>query len=105
MRDQLEQVRPLDGIAAREHEDGRLHLRYLADQVLALRRGEFQRMAIRLSRCAAMHAGQIAGLSNLPNGDERALVEVDGVDSRIHMPMKLCDRFLSSIGSDQSLNC
>jgi hypothetical protein len=35
-----------------------------------------------------MHAGQVAGLGYFPNGNERALVEIDGVDERVHASIK-----------------
>ena len=75
--DEIEQVRPLDGIASSEHKDRDLHRRDLVDQLLALIGAELHRTSIRLRRGAAVHACQIAGLRHLPDGDEWALVEID----------------------------
>jgi hypothetical protein len=71
-------------IAPGEHEDRHAHGGDLLDQILAFRRSQFHRMPVGLGRCAAMHAGQIAGLGHLPDGDERPLVEVDRVQSQVH---------------------
>jgi hypothetical protein len=45
---------------------------------------EFHGVSIRLGGSAAMHAGQVAGLSYFPDGDEWPFVEVDRVDLRVH---------------------
>jgi hypothetical protein len=84
MGDQFEQIRPFDGVTASENEDGNFEVGDLIDELLAFLGREFHGVALRLRGGAAMHAGQIAGLGDFPDGDERALVEIDGVNERVH---------------------
>ena len=80
MSDQLEQVRPFDGVASCEHENWNLQDRNLIDQVLAFVRAEFHWVAIRLGGGSTMHTRHVAGLRHFPNGNERALIEIDRID-------------------------
>ena len=88
MSDELEQVGALDGIAAGEHEDRDLERFDLVDKLLAFVGAELHGVALGLRGGAAVHAGEVAGLCHFPDGDEGALVEVDGVDERVHDLMK-----------------
>jgi hypothetical protein len=74
--DQFEDVGALDRVAAGEDEDGHAHGGDLVDQRLALGVGEFVGMGDGLGCCAAVLAGQIAGLRDLPDGEKGGLVEV-----------------------------
>ena len=49
---------------------------------------EFRGAAVRLGGCAAVHAGEVAGLGDFPDGDEWPFIEVGRVDLRVHEPMK-----------------
>ena len=84
VRDEFKQVRTLDRIATGEHENRHFHGRNLIDEVLALVGGQFHGMAQRLRSRPAMHASQVAGLRHFPNGEKRLLVEIDGLNLRIH---------------------
>jgi hypothetical protein len=88
MADQLEQIGPFDRVASREHKNWNLQGRNLIDQVLALSGAEFHGVAIRLGGGAAMYTRQVTGLRNFPDGNERAFVEVDRIDLRVHGPMR-----------------
>ena len=79
MFNQFEQVRPFDGITASEDEDRDLERGDLTDEVLAFCRSEFAGVALELRGSAAVEAGEVAGLGDLPDGEEWTFVEVDGV--------------------------
>ncbi len=57
MSDQLKQIRPLDGIATREHKDWNLHRGNLIDELLALILAEFQRVAESTAQWLQTHPG------------------------------------------------
>jgi hypothetical protein len=88
MADQLEQIGPFDRIASREHKNWNLQGRDLINQALALSGAEFHGVAIRLGGGAAMHTRQVTGLRHFPDGNERAFVEIDRIDLRVHDPMR-----------------
>ncbi len=85
--DQFEKVGPLNRVASCQYEDWNLQSRDLVDQLFTLIRAEFHRIAVRLGRCAAVHAGEIACLGHFPDGDERPFIEVSCVDLRVHEPI------------------
>lgn len=101
MADQLKQIGPLDWVTSSQDENGDLQSRNLIDQMSAFICAEFQWIAIRLSRGAAMDAGEVTGLSHFPDGDEGAFVEIDRVDLRVHRSMRQ-PQFIER--SDQSLS-
>jgi hypothetical protein len=82
--DQLEEVRAFDWVTPSQHKNGDLQSRNLIDQMFTLFRTEFHWIAIRLRRRAAMDAGEVAGLSDFPNGDEWTFIKIDRVDLRVH---------------------
>jgi len=84
MADELEKIRSLNWVAPCQHEDWNLQGRDLVDEMFALIRAQLHGVAVRLGGCAAVHTGQIAGLSHFPNGDEWPFVKVDRVDLRVH---------------------
>jgi hypothetical protein len=88
VRDEFKKVRPFDRVAARKHEDGHVHSRNLIDQVLTLVGGQLHRVAQRLRGRPAVHAGEVASLSHFPDGQKRPLVEIDGLNLRVHDSMK-----------------
>ena len=57
MADQLKQIRPLDRVASRQHENGNLQSSDLVNQDFALIGAKFHRVAVGLRRSAAMDAG------------------------------------------------
>ena len=77
--DQVEQVGPLERVAAGEHHQGLAERADLVQQAIALFGGQFAGAAFRLRRGAAMYAGQVAGLGGFPDHQHRGLVEVHGV--------------------------
>jgi hypothetical protein len=89
MADQLEQIWPFDWVASREHKNWNLQGCNLIDQALALICAEFHWVAIGLRGGAAMHTRQIAGLRHFPDGNERAFVEINRIDLRVHDLMRL----------------
>ena len=74
--DQFEDVRALQRVAAGEDEDGHLHVGDLVDQALAFGGGQLVGVGDGLGGGAAMLAGQVAGLRDFPDGQERSFVEV-----------------------------
>ena len=68
--DQLEDVLALQRVAAGEDEDGHAHVGDLVDQRLAFGVGQFVGMGDGLGGGAAVLAGQVAGLRDLPDGQE-----------------------------------
>jgi len=73
---QLENVGALQRVSAGEDEDGHAHLGDLVDQSLPFCVGELVGVGDGLSGGAAMLAGQVAGLRNLPDGEKRGFVKV-----------------------------
>src|SRR5437868_8146337 len=103
MSDQLEQIGPLDRISAGKHEDRHLHVRNLVDKRLSFLGTQFPWITIRLCGGAAVHTGQIASLGHLPNCNEGALVEIDGVNLRVHKAIRLQTNLACSDQSSQLL--
>src|SRR6476469_3292862 len=81
---EFEQVWPLDGIAAGEYEYGHLPGRNLVDELLSFGGAQLRGVALGLRGGPAMHTGEIARLGDFPNGNEGALIEIDGLDLRVH---------------------
>lgn len=102
MANQFEEIRPLYRIAAGQNEDWNFQGRDLIDQMFALIGAQFQRIAIRLRRCAAVNASQIACLGHFPDGNEGPFVEIGCVDLRVHGLMR---HFSRARCSDQSPSC
>ena len=88
MADELEKIGSLNRVASCQHKDWNLQGRDLVDQMFTLIRAQLHGIAVRLGGCAAVHTGQIAGLSHFPDGDEWAVVKVDRVDLRGHDPIR-----------------
>jgi len=82
--DEFEEVGALDGVAAGEDEDGDLPGCDLVDERFAFIRRQLGWVALGLGRGAAMDAGEVACLGDFPYGDKRALVEINGLDLRVH---------------------
>ena len=73
---QLEDVLAFQRVSAGEDEDGNVHLGDLVDQRLALGVIELVGVGDGLSGGAAVLAGQVAGLCDLPDGKKGGFVEV-----------------------------
>src|ERR1035441_3621717 len=100
MTDQLKQIRPLYRVPSGKYKDGNPQSSDLVDQLFAFIRAEFHGVPVRLCGGATVHAGQVAGLSYFPNGDERAFVKIDCIDLRVHESIR---QYQSIECSDQSL--
>ena len=74
--DQLEDVLALQRVAAGEDEDGHAHRGDLVDQRLPLGVGQLVGVGDGLGGGAAVLAGQVAGLGDLPDGEEGGFVKV-----------------------------
>jgi nucleotide-binding universal stress UspA family protein len=72
--DQLEDVFALQRIAAGKHEDRHVHVGDLVDQRLAFGVGQLVGVGDGLGGGAAVLAGQVAGLRDLPDGQKRRFV-------------------------------
>jgi hypothetical protein len=88
MVDQLKQVRALDRVVPGENKYRHLPGRDLIDQRFSFGSAQLPGIALGLGGSTAMYAGKIARLGNFPDGDEGSLVEIDGLDLRIHKPIK-----------------
>ena len=75
--DQVEEIFALQRVAAGEDEDGNVHLGDLVDERFAFFVGELVRMRNGLGGGAAVLAGQVTGLRDLPDGEEGRFVVVD----------------------------
>ena len=84
---ELKQVGPLDGVPAREPKDRHFPGGNQVNE-LAFRGAKLFRMAIRLRGGAAMHAGKIARLRDFPDRNERTLIEIDGLNLRVHASIR-----------------
>jgi hypothetical protein len=60
----------------------------LIDQTLSLIGGQFERVPPWLRACTAVNTGEIARLSDLPNGNVGALVEINGILIVLMGPLK-----------------
>jgi hypothetical protein len=100
MTDQLKQIGAFDWVTPSQHKNGDPQSGNLIDQMFPLFRTEFHWIAIRLRRGSAMDAGEVARLSDFPNGDEWTFIEIDRVDLLVHESMRQ-PHFIER--SDQSL--
>ena len=74
--DQVEQVGPLQRIAAREHHQRLAERADFVQQAVSLFGGQLVRVPLGLGRGPAMHARQVAGLGHFPDHQHRGLIEV-----------------------------
>ncbi len=79
--DQLEDVRPLQRVAAGQDEDGHMQGGNLVDQRLSFGVGQLVGVGEGLGGGAAVLAGQIAGLRDLPDGQKRGFVIIQAAAS------------------------
>ncbi len=86
--DELPKVRPHGGFAAADVDVEHLHAFQLVDDVLALPRGQLARIALARRR-QAVHAGQVAGVGELPGQADR---RVQTVLELLDQPGHGCDR-------------
>ena len=82
--DQFQNVRPHDGVPARQHQHGRAQLRQLVNQAQGFLMGQFIRMGPRLGYGAAMLARQRAGARHFPENQEGAFIEICFTKNRSH---------------------
>src|SRR5262249_24786796 len=77
--DQVEQIGPLERIAAREYHQRLAERTDLVQESITWFGGQLLVVSLRLRRGAAMYAGKVAGLGHFPDHQHRGLVEVHGV--------------------------
>ena len=82
--DQFQNVRPHDGVSARQHQHGGPQLRQLVNQAQGFLMGQFIRMGPRLGHGAAMLARQRAGARHFPENQKGAFIEICFTKNRSH---------------------